>query len=1744
MTNAGGIAVPPMAWTKVTSTGEIIGYVSGNVDGCVYVQARHGLACEEQYRSGSSEPNQNWFVYSLDTNINSLASATSRFQSPYWAEPGHTSGDLAIDPTTSVAYSFGMNSGGQVNGEGATKTTTSFDFFASVGKNVRAPVEPQYNTSQQTCAWDVYNRKLVCWGGDSSNNSLQLYDPATAAWTINPALTGTCPASGLLTASIAFNTNNGLVYLTGGAKSGTLNTGLYTINISNMSCALLSPTGGPPPARHDASLVYDQHHNKLVLFGGATSAANNTCSGGTTCLLDTWVYDVAANAWTEIDGTVGTPTATTSVGTVEYRFGYDPEYDVIVCLPQGQPGNAPPFYYMLRLSPGPNIGVNSSLTNSATPGGLNHDAGSWTQLGHSVLANSSKAYVGFSQYGLTNFGTAAMPHAFVQDITTGTAVNVPNPATALSITADTGNIETFDTTMAFDGSNNPWMCWNELQGSSITIRMNCKGYAAGSWSLGGVVTAIQPSGFHIIGPPKLVNAGGLLTMIYLDNDRSINTVPNTNTVYVAQYSGSAWTILGGAALNVATTGTNPVVTFSASIATDGTNPYAAWTEYTGLNVGSPPSLSYGNTKAYLKYWNGSTWALQCGGSANVTSTDWVENISAAYYGGFPVVAFTERSSSGLSRLYVRSCQSGSWVTLGSGDLRKDTNSGWVFSPRLSVGGGSLYLTWDEQGNEATFETGLTIAPYLATAAEPVRVYVKQWNGTTWSSLGGALNADTAQGTATNPAIAYSTVPVVAIGEHNFGANRAVYAKQWNGTDWVPVGAAGAPLTITTASLPATTVGAVYSQPLAASGGTAPYTWTTTAITGAFCTGMTLSSAGVISINPVSGSSCTFTVQVTDAVPTTVQSVSLIITVNAVPVISTASPLTAATYGVLSTQTLAATGGTLPLAWSVVSGAPSGMSLNPAGVFSGTPSKGGQGFNVAVLVTDAAGVTATKTFKLNVNPVFSFGNASIVPTNCSHTTASYAPLDLNVCTTPGEVPLGTFAVPAVGAAYNDGNFGTPITLLSRNDIQGASQVGYAGPTPFSATGAFAAIAVNTNTKIIGTTTGAVQASPVNGSVISSSSLEWDASDDHVYYYCSGTQFRKYNWFTNNLTVLIDFATAIDVRTGLAFGWTSCSNGGTGDISKDNWWGGFSDDAHHTAVLVNLNNLHVHARDWEETHNGVTPGGLDPNICTPTCGSNGYVLVSKGVDSVSGKRYAVVTSAPLVFMSVTNDINNGVMDFEGILEEPANIDPTGPPHLGNDNNICEAGERCFNTQHNATMEDTDGQQYLVSPNDQNPVPSGPGYFRTVSYYRLNAGTLMVRSAASEGGGRTDMPILLKDVLLDGHVQCANKAPYCIWSTAPGSRTAFDTTSAYTHSEHFGTATVIRGVALEFRQLVYGRTIMWNGGYWEHLFASLSADGTKAIWSTNFGLLTTDTHNNVVTAPTGFASTSPLTITTTSISQVGDVGFPYGAGAVRILAGGGTQPYTFSIQSGTFPPGLLLTASGVNAGLITSTPTSAVGSPFNFVVLVQDAAGGSATQPLAITINPALAIPTTSPLAPAVVGVAYSQPITATGGTLPRVCDISTGTLAGSGLTLNSACVVSGTPIAPSATYNFTARVTDALGAAFTKPFALSVGTPATITSTSPLPPGSLSVAYSYTFTATGDLPITWSATGLPSWASFNTSSGTLSGTPDAAATSTINVSASNSVGSDGPKAFSLPVGALGNANAIVQGTAVCTGACKFQ
>jgi hypothetical protein len=175
-----------------------------------------------------------------------------------------------------------------------------------------------------------------------------------------------------------------------------------------------------------------------------------------------------------------------------------------------------------------------------------------------------------------------------------------------------------------------------------------------------------------------------------------------------------------------------------------------------------------------------------------------------------------------------------------------------------------------------------------------------------------------------------------------------------------------PPSVTTTSLPGATVGAAYSQTLAASGGVTPYTWSVASGGSSLSSlGLSLSTAGVISGTPTATGTATFTVKVTDSGNLSATSSSLTITASIAPLAVVTSSLPNGTVNTPYSQNLSASGGVAPYTWTQTSGTlPANLSLANSGLVSGTPSTTGS-YSFGVQVTDSQNSTATGTVTLTI-----------------------------------------------------------------------------------------------------------------------------------------------------------------------------------------------------------------------------------------------------------------------------------------------------------------------------------------------------------------------------------------------------------------------------------------------------------------------------------------------------------------------------------------------------------------------------------------------------------------------------------------------------------------------------------------------------------------------------------------------------------------------------------------------------------
>jgi Putative Ig domain len=209
--------------------------------------------------------------------------------------------------------------------------------------------------------------------------------------------------------------------------------------------------------------------------------------------------------------------------------------------------------------------------------------------------------------------------------------------------------------------------------------------------------------------------------------------------------------------------------------------------------------------------------------------------------------------------------------------------------------------------------------------------------------------------------------------------------------------------------------------------------------------------------------------------------------------------------------------------------------------------------------------------------------------------------------------------------------------------------------------------------------------------------------------------------------------------------------------------------------------------------------------------------------------------------------------------------------------------------------------------------------------------------------------------------------------------------------------------------------------------------------------------------------------------------------LSATGGTAPYSWTVISGAIPKGLNLSAKGAISG----TPTKA--STSKFVVRVVDSSIPSLTSTAAYSLTVGLGTNPTG-LARGTVGDAYSQALTAIGGTAPYTWQVTSGSLP-VGLTLSSSGLISGTP-AQAESASVTIGVSDASAKARTGSgvFAMSIYGSLSIPSQS-LTTARVGTIYSDQLQSNGGQgAVAWSLSsgGLPPGMSLS-ASGLLSGTP---------------------------------------------------
>ncbi len=283
--------------------------------------------------------------------------------------------------------------------------------------------------------------------------------------------------------------------------------------------------------------------------------------------------------------------------------------------------------------------------------------------------------------------------------------------------------------------------------------------------------------------------------------------------------------------------------------------------------------------------------------------------------------------------------------------------------------------------------------------------------------------------------------------------------------------------------------------------------------------------------------------------------------------------------------------------------------------------------------------------------------------------------------------------------------------------------------------------------------------------------------------------------------------------------------------------------------------------------------------------------------------------------------------------------------------------------------------------------------------------------------------------------------------------------------------------------------TGGWYEHSF--LAGDFVTLTDQMKVRFYVADNTGSIVEAAIDDfqvvryeCSVNPPVILSESLPDW-TVNRPYSA---QVNVGGGIGVLTWSDKYGDLSgTDFSISSSGVISGTPSSTGT------FSFTAHVVDETPDEDERLLSFTINEALAI-STETLPDWTIDRPYSTQLVTTGGTGAKSWLDQNSDLAGTGLTLNSAGLLSGTPNAAS-TINFTAQVSDEGGDMTSRALAIIIN-PAVSITTIVLPAAYDTKSYSFQFQSTGGTgAISWSdrdndldATGLSLSAS-----GLLSGIP---------------------------------------------------
>ncbi|MCC5069121.1 putative Ig domain-containing protein [Xanthomonas campestris] len=334
---------------------------------------------------------------------------------------------------------------------------------------------------------------------------------------------------------------------------------------------------------------------------------------------------------------------------------------------------------------------------------------------------------------------------------------------------------------------------------------------------------------------------------------------------------------------------------------------------------------------------------------------------------------------------------------------------------------------------------------------------------------------------------------------------------------------------------------------------------------------------------------------------------------------------------------------------------------------------------------------------------------------------------------------------------------------------------------------------------------------------------------------------------------------------------------------------------------------------------------------------------------------------------------------------------------------------------------------------------------------------------------------------------------------------------------------------RGTAYSQTLSASGGTAPYTYAlasgalpaglTLASNGTLSGTATvegsfNFTVTATDAGSFTANQAYSLTVAGPNLVLPASSLPAGTAGQAYSASITP--ATGGTAPYSYALTAGALPTGVVV---DVATGGLSGTPT--VAGTFNFTLTVSDSTPSPAAQAsrsYTLTIAAPVIVVAPTALPAATRGTAYSQTLSASGGTAPYTYAVSAGNVP-AGLTLASNGTLSGTATVEGS-FNFTVTATDANTFTASQAYAVTVAGPNLALPASSLPAGTAGQAYAATIAPAtgGTAPYSYALTAgaLPSGVVLDAATGTLSGTPTVSGTFNFTLTVTDSTPSPAAQA----------------------------